>query len=243
MKKTHVNSNVDLNTLAGGAFAEKVNEALVQVGENIQNQNTEATKKRKITITMTFAPNKTRLLVNTQIGVTTTLAATEAVDTQMVMGMNMRTGQLEIGEYDGQIRGQMSINEILEEGKKAGEEIMETADKMIAAQQATGDAEVAAGEPLDLRKRGQMSINEILEEGKKAGEEIMETADKMIAAQQATGDAEVAAGEPLDLRKRGQQSPEAETPEEKPEPDFDPETGEIFENGKGGKVIAMAKQA
>ena len=112
----------------------------------------------------------------------------------MVMGMNMRTGQLEIGEYDGQIRGQMSINEILEEGKKAGEEIMETADKMIAAQQATGDAEVAAGEPLDLRKRGQ-------------------------------------------------QSPETETPEEKPEPDFDPETGEIFENGKGGKVIAMAKQA
>lgn len=185
MKKTHVNSNVDLNTLAGGAFAEKVNEALVQVGENIQNQNTEATKKRKITITMTFAPNKTRQLVNTQIGVTTTLAATEAVDTQMVMGMNMRTGQLEIGEYDGQIR----------------------------------------------------------EEGKKAGEEIMETADKMIAAQQATGDAEVAAGEPLDLRKRGQQSPETETPEEKPEPDFDPETGEIFENGKGGKVIAMAKQA
>lgn len=72
MKKTHVNSNVDLNTLAGGAFAEKVNEALVQVGENIQNQNTEATKKRKITITMTFAPNKTRQLVNTQIGVTTT---------------------------------------------------------------------------------------------------------------------------------------------------------------------------
>ena len=62
-------------------------------------------------------------------------------------------------------------------------------------------------------------------------------------AQQAADDAEVAAGEPLDLRKRGQQSPEAETPEEKPEPDFDPETGEIFENGKGGKVIAMAKQA
>lgn len=123
----------------------KVNEALAQVGENIQNQNTEATKKRKITITMTFAPNKTRQLVNTQIGVTTTLAATEAVYTQMVMGMNMRTGQLEIGEYDGQIRGQ--------------------------------------------------------------------------------------------------QSPETETPEEKTEPDFDPETGEIFENGKGGKVIAMAKQA
>lgn len=39
-KKQAVKSSVDLNTLAGGAFAEKVNEAFVQVGENIQNQNT-----------------------------------------------------------------------------------------------------------------------------------------------------------------------------------------------------------
>ena len=56
-KKQAVKSSVDLNTLCGGAFAEKVNEALVQVGENIQNMNTDATKKRKITITLTFAPN------------------------------------------------------------------------------------------------------------------------------------------------------------------------------------------
>ena len=124
-KKQAVKSSVDLNTLCGGAFAEKVNEALVQVGENIQNMNTDATKKRKITITLTFAPNKTRQLVSTQIGVTTTLAATEAIDTQMIMGVNMRTGQLEIAEYDGQIRGQMSFDDLAESKEDEPQEAQE----------------------------------------------------------------------------------------------------------------------
>jgi hypothetical protein len=107
MKKTSVQSNINLETLAGGAFAEKLNEALMQVAENIQNPNTEATTKRQIQITLKFAPNKTRQLVSTQIAVTTKLAATEAIDTQMIMGINMRTGQIEIAEYDGQIRGRL----------------------------------------------------------------------------------------------------------------------------------------
>lgn len=67
MKKTSVQSNINLETLAGGAFAEKLNEALMQVAENIQNPNTEATTKRQIQITLKFAPNKTRQLVSTQI--------------------------------------------------------------------------------------------------------------------------------------------------------------------------------
>ena len=58
MKKTSVQSNINLETLAGGAFAEKLNEALMQVAENIQNPNTEATTKRQIQITLKFAPNK-----------------------------------------------------------------------------------------------------------------------------------------------------------------------------------------
>lgn len=86
MKKTSVQSNINLETLAGGAFAEKLNEALMQVAENIQNPNTEATTKRQIQITLKFAPNKTRQLVSTQIAVTTKLAATEAIDTQISGG-------------------------------------------------------------------------------------------------------------------------------------------------------------
>lgn len=47
MPKQTVQSNINLESLAGGAFAEKLNEALMQVAENIQNPNTEASIRRQ----------------------------------------------------------------------------------------------------------------------------------------------------------------------------------------------------
>jgi hypothetical protein len=135
MAKQKVTSQINLERLAGGAFAEKLNEALMQVAENIQNPNTEATTKRQINIAIKFAPNKSRQVINTQISVTTKLAATEAIDTQMVMGVNMRTGQIEIAEYDGQIRGQMNLSDFTEE---------ETQQEEPAGQQAEADLEPEA---------------------------------------------------------------------------------------------------
>ena len=41
MKKQKVQAKINLEALAGGAFAEKLNEALMQVAENIQNPNTD----------------------------------------------------------------------------------------------------------------------------------------------------------------------------------------------------------
>lgn len=138
-------SHINLDTLAGGAFAEKLNEALMQVAENIQNPNTEATTKRQITVNIKFAPNKTRQMVSTQIAVTTKLAATEAIDTQMIMGVNMRTGRAEFAEYTGQIMGQMSINDM--------PELDEEPEQDQEPQQATG-------KPLDLRNRGKRQESE-----------------------------------------------------------------------------------
>lgn len=110
-KNFNVQSNINLETLAGGAFAEKINAALMKVAENIQDPNTDATAKRGITVNIKFTPNKTRQMVNTSISVTTKLAATEAIDTQILMGVNVKTGQIEIAEYDGQIRGQQAFFE------------------------------------------------------------------------------------------------------------------------------------
>ena len=150
MKKTSVQSNINLETLAGGAFAEKLNEALMQVAENIQNPNTEATTKRQINIAIKFAPNKSRQVINTQISVTTKLAATEAIDTQMVMGVNMRTGQIEIAEYDGQIRGQMNLSDFAEEETQqeepAGQQEAEPAE-------AEREQDIPTGAPIDMRRR------------------------------------------------------------------------------------------
>ena len=207
MKKTSVQSNINLETLAGGAFAEKLNEALMQVAENIQNPNTEATTKRQIQITLKFAPNKTRQLVSTQIAVTTKLAATEAIDTQMIMGVNMRTGQIEIAEYDGQIRGQMSFND-LQAQEQPAEPAQATAPAANETQPAAGAAE----------------------------QQPAPTGSQNMTARSAVN-------KPLDLKNRNKKPAEAPTDQEQekaeaaagelvPGRDFDPETGEVFENGR-----------
>lgn len=147
MKKQKVQAKINLETLAGGAFAEKLNEALMQVAENIQNPNTDATTKRQITVNIKFTPNKTRQMVGTQIAVTTKLAATEAIDTQMVMGVNMRTGQIEIAEYDGQIRGQMDLSDFA-----AADQDPEPEETPAAA-----PVQNPTGKPLDLKNRGKQA--------------------------------------------------------------------------------------
>lgn len=140
MKKQKVQAKINLEALAGGAFAEKLNEALMQVAENIQNPNTEATTKRQITVNIKFTPNKTRQMVGTQIAVTTKLAATEAIDTQMVMGVNMRTGQ---------IRGQMDLSDFT-----AADQDPEPEETPAAA---PTPGQNPTGKPLDLKNRGKQA--------------------------------------------------------------------------------------
>lgn len=152
MAKQKVTSQINLERLAGGAFAEKLNEALMQVAENIQNPNTEATTKRQINIAIKFAPNKSRQVINTQISVTTKLAATEAIDTQMVMGVNMRTGQIEIAEYDGQIRGQMNLSDFAEEETQQEEP---TGQQEAEPAEAEREQDIPTGAPIDMRRRKQ----------------------------------------------------------------------------------------
>lgn len=110
------------------------------MAENIQNPNTDASTKRGITVNIKFQPSKNREMVSTTIQVTTKLAATEAIETQMVMGTN-RAGDVEIAEY-----GQMTMDERIEE---------------VAAEAQAPEAEQTEiqqpqqpGKPLDLRNRG-----------------------------------------------------------------------------------------
>lgn len=132
---------IDLNALADGAFAEKLNKAIEEVARNIQDPNTEPTTKRQITVSIKFAPNKNRHMVGVQISTVTKLAATEAIGTVMLMGTNMRTGQIEVSEYFDQLKGQMSIDDM-------PEPVEEPAPVQEPAQP------VATGKPLDLMNRG-----------------------------------------------------------------------------------------
>lgn len=107
------------------------------------------TTKRQITVNIKFTPNKTRQMVGTQITVTTKLAATEAIDTQMVMGVNIRTGQIEIAEYDGQIRGQMDLSDFTDADQDQEPEETQAA--------APTPGQNPTGKPLDLKNRGKQA--------------------------------------------------------------------------------------
>ena len=141
MKKRKAKSSINLEKLAGGAFTEKLNEALAQVAENIQNPNTDASTKRGITVNIKFQPSKNREMVSTTIQVTTKLAATEAIETQMIMGTT-RAGEIQIAEY-----GQMTMDEMEQEAATAETQEPEAEQTEIQQPQ-------QPGKPLDLRNRG-----------------------------------------------------------------------------------------
>lgn len=114
----------------------------------------------------------------------------------MIMGVNMRTGQIEIAEYDGQIRGQMSFNDLQTQEPEAepAQATTPAANETQPAAGATEQQPAPTGKPLDLKNRN-----------KKPAE---------APANQEQEKAEAAAGELVPGR------------------DFDPETGEVFENGR-----------
>lgn len=82
--------------------------------------------------------------------ITTKLAATEAIDTQMVMGVNTRTGQIEIAEYDGQIRGQMNLSDFTEEDPQPKEPAGQQEEAQAEAER---EQDVPTGAPIDMRRR------------------------------------------------------------------------------------------
>lgn len=67
----------------------------------------------------------------------------------MVMGVNMRTGQIEIAEYDGQIRGQMDLSDFA-----AADQDPEPEETPAAA---PAPAQNPTGKPLDLKNRGKQA--------------------------------------------------------------------------------------
>lgn len=264
MKKKKAKSSINLEKLAGGAFTEKLNEALAQVDENIQNPNTDASTKRGITVNIKFQPSKNREMVSTTIQVTTKLAATEAIETQMVMGTT-RAGEIQIAEY-----GQMTMDELEEEtpaevqAPEAGQIAMVPSDEELEGDELlpeavdvfleTGQASVAM---LQRRlKLGYARAARLVDEMEAKGivgpfhggapRNILITKEQwaaMKSGQQQPTQAPTD-GKPLDLRNRGKK-PEAEAPVLVAGRDYDAETGEVYETTAQttGQVVPFINKA
>lgn len=104
--------HMDMEAFANGAFTQQINRELEKVTENIQDPNTDATAKRRITVVIEFKPNDARNFVTTGVQAKSTLAPALGAVTALNMGKNLKTGEVEAVEIGNQIPGQMSMDEV-----------------------------------------------------------------------------------------------------------------------------------
>lgn len=104
--------HMNMEEFANGAFTSQINRELEKVTENIQDPNTDATAKRRITVVIEFKPNEARNFVTTGVQAKSTLAPALGAVTALNMGKDLKTGEVEAVEIGNQIPGQMSIDDV-----------------------------------------------------------------------------------------------------------------------------------
>lgn len=103
-----------LATLCGGALQEKVDRALQKVADNILDPNTDADKKRVITLKLTFKPkadDREDVAVATEVQVA--LASETGTATQVFVTKDLASGHISVLEHrKGEIRGQIDFDDL-----------------------------------------------------------------------------------------------------------------------------------
>lgn len=95
--------------MAMGAIAEITDYEVERVVANIMDPNTAATAKRKITITLTFAPDDYRQQIGMDAQAKTTLAPIQPVRTSLCI-TKARDGSLLLAEMTPQVPGQVDMD-------------------------------------------------------------------------------------------------------------------------------------
>ena len=140
--------HINLEQFAGGAFTAQINRELKKVAENIQDPNTDATAKRKITVVMEFKPNEARDFVTTGVQAKATLAPALGAVTAFNVGTDLKTGEVQAAEIGKQLPGQMAM--VLEDTNEEEDPMVRTVDP------STGEIyETPASNVIDLRKTRQ----------------------------------------------------------------------------------------
>ena len=99
-----------LSKLSEGAVQQKLDGELEKVFNNIHDLNTEAKKKRTITITLEFTPDEKRQVVNLTTKFSTKLAPVEELDTTILTDKDLTTGLIAAKELKSNAPGQTYID-------------------------------------------------------------------------------------------------------------------------------------
>lgn len=87
-----------IEELASGGVAERLEQALTRVVQNIADPNTPPKAKRVITLKVVFSPNEERGCSVLDISCVEKLAPAKPIITALYTGVNLRTGEVEAVE-------------------------------------------------------------------------------------------------------------------------------------------------
>lgn len=100
---------IDINSIGGGALAEKVNIELRKLAENVLDPNTKAEAVRTLTIQIKIKPNETRQIGTSEIIVKSSLVPSKGIPTMFVFDYD-REGKAVTKELQNHDRNQLQVN-------------------------------------------------------------------------------------------------------------------------------------
>ena len=103
--------------MAKGAIEERVDYEVNRVVDNILDQNTKATGKRKIVLTIEFTPDDAREMIGVSVTAKSTLQATNPVTTSLCI-TNDFNGEMCVAEMVPQVPGQVNMGGDVQESPK-----------------------------------------------------------------------------------------------------------------------------
>lgn len=115
---------IDLEKFADGAVAERFNEELQKVLENIADPNTDAKKVRKLTLTVAFKADDKRDVVQVSVQAKTTLAPATNIETKLIID-HEKTGKVIGAELQSGVKGQAFIDSDGDVSDDTGNKIIE----------------------------------------------------------------------------------------------------------------------
>lgn len=109
------NKQKSILEMARGGFMERVDYEMPKILANILDANTKATAKRKISITLEFAPDDARENVTVSFSVKSTPAPSNPMRTTLYIAGSQSTGEVNVVEMVPQMPGQTSLDGVEQE--------------------------------------------------------------------------------------------------------------------------------
>ena len=103
-----MSAKINLDHFAGGALAERANQAITNVLENIKDPNTDHKTKRKVTLELTFVTDEAREMTQVSVVAKTKIAPQSPVSSVILIDTD-NDGEVLGTEFRKQIPGQQAI--------------------------------------------------------------------------------------------------------------------------------------